>query len=149
MTRHRIAQITENRNPKSPETWNQTRRFRQNRSLQTGRSPALLNGLAVLHGRLYSEGQRSHCVTQGIGLFGLNAIWIQSVKVQYVRHRYARRSFSFPVVMKIVAAGRSVEIPEPMASSCGIDRSQCPLNSQSPLGTEASRVRIKDLSAFG
>ena len=52
MTRHRIAQITENRNPKSPETRAQTCHFRQNRSLQNGRSPAPLNGLAVLHGRL-------------------------------------------------------------------------------------------------
>src|SRR5436853_394131 len=52
MTRHRIAQIGENRNPKSPETRPQTRRFLQIRLLQLRRSATPFNGLAVLHGRL-------------------------------------------------------------------------------------------------
>src|SRR5438270_13935118 len=52
MTRHRIAQIGENRNPKSPENRPQTRRFLQIRLLQLRRSATPFNGLAVLHGRL-------------------------------------------------------------------------------------------------
>jgi hypothetical protein len=52
MTRHRIAQIGENRNPKSPENRPQTRRFLQKRLFQTRCSAARLNGVAVLHGRL-------------------------------------------------------------------------------------------------
>src|SRR5438270_3578451 len=52
MTRQRIAQIGENRNPKSPETRPQTRRFLQIRLLQLRRSATPFNGLAVLHGRL-------------------------------------------------------------------------------------------------
>src|SRR6267378_373897 len=52
MTRHRIAQIGENRNPKSPENRLQTRRFLQIRLLQLRRSATPFNGLAVLHGRL-------------------------------------------------------------------------------------------------
>src|SRR5207248_7567463 len=52
MTRHRIAQISENRNPKSPENRPQTRRFLQIRLLQLRRSATPFNGLAVLHGRL-------------------------------------------------------------------------------------------------
>jgi len=52
MTRHRIAQIGENRNPKSPENRPQTRRFLQIRILQLRRSATPFNGLAVLHGRL-------------------------------------------------------------------------------------------------
>src|SRR5947209_19732665 len=55
MTRHRIAQIGENRNPKSPENRPQTRRFLQIRLLQLRRSATPFNGLAVLHGRLVSE----------------------------------------------------------------------------------------------
>src|SRR5437763_2941676 len=51
MTRHRIAQIGENRNPKSPENRPQTRRFLQIRLLQLRRSATPFNGLAVLHGR--------------------------------------------------------------------------------------------------
>src|SRR5881394_3227909 len=54
MTRHRIAQIGENRNPKSPENRPQTRRFLQIRILQLRRSATPFNGLAVLHGRLLS-----------------------------------------------------------------------------------------------
>src|SRR5437868_7276313 len=54
MTRHRIAQIGENRNPKSPENRPQTRRFLQIRLLQLRRSATPFNGLAVLHGRLFS-----------------------------------------------------------------------------------------------
>jgi hypothetical protein len=42
MTRHRIAQIGENRNPKSPENRSRTRRFLQNRLLQVRRLAALL-----------------------------------------------------------------------------------------------------------
>src|SRR6266478_8694395 len=53
MTRHRIAQISENRNPKSPENRPQTRRFLQIRLLQLRRSATPFNGLAVLHGRLF------------------------------------------------------------------------------------------------
>src|SRR5437868_2627756 len=63
MTRHRIAQIGENRNPKSPENRPQTRRFLQIRLLQLRRSATPFNGLAVLHGRLLSgiaEPARSH-----------------------------------------------------------------------------------------
>jgi hypothetical protein len=52
MTRHRIAQIAENGNPKSPENRSQTRHFLWIRLLQERRSAALLNSLAVLHGRL-------------------------------------------------------------------------------------------------
>src|SRR5438067_10872078 len=52
MTRHRIAQIGENRNPKSPENRPQTRLFLQIRLLQLRRSATPFNGLAVLHGRL-------------------------------------------------------------------------------------------------
>jgi hypothetical protein len=52
MTHHRIAQIAENGNPKSPETRAQTCRFLQIRLLQPSRSAAPLNGSAVLHGRL-------------------------------------------------------------------------------------------------
>src|SRR5438445_13036853 len=55
MTRHRIAQIGENRNPKSPENRFQTRRFLRKRLLQPPRSATLLNDLAVLHGRLLGE----------------------------------------------------------------------------------------------
>src|ERR1700716_1288643 len=51
MTRHRIAQIGKNRNPKSPENRLQTRRFLQIRLLQLRRSATPFNGLAVLHGR--------------------------------------------------------------------------------------------------
>jgi hypothetical protein len=51
MTRHPIAQIVKNGNPKSPESRCQTRRFWQNRLLETRHSAALLNRLAVLHGR--------------------------------------------------------------------------------------------------
>ena len=54
MTRHRIAQIGENRNPKSPENRPQTRRFLQIRLLQLRRSATPFNGLAVLHGRLHT-----------------------------------------------------------------------------------------------
>src|SRR5437764_6013191 len=54
MTRHRIAQIGENRNPKSPENRPQTRRFLQIRLLQLRRSATPFSGLAVLHGRLNS-----------------------------------------------------------------------------------------------
>ena len=50
MTHHRIAQIAENGNPKSPETRAQTCRFLQIRLLQPSRPPPL-NGSAVLHGR--------------------------------------------------------------------------------------------------
>src|SRR2546423_7739543 len=57
MTRHRIAQIGENRNPKSPETRPQTRRFLQIRLLQLRRSATPFNGLAVLHGRLFDISQ--------------------------------------------------------------------------------------------
>jgi hypothetical protein len=39
MTRHRIAQIAENQNPKSPENRRQTHRFLQNRLLQSRRLP--------------------------------------------------------------------------------------------------------------
>src|SRR5437588_1706024 len=53
MTRHRIAQIGENRNPKSPENRPQTRRFLQIRLLQLRRSATPFNGLAVLHGRRF------------------------------------------------------------------------------------------------
>src|SRR5216110_2635978 len=53
MTRHRIAQIGENRNPKSPENRPQTRRFLQIRLLQLRRSATPFSGLAVLHGRLF------------------------------------------------------------------------------------------------
>src|SRR5438477_11245958 len=52
MTRHRIAQIGENRNPKSPENRTQARRFLQIRLLELRRSATPFNGLAVLHGRL-------------------------------------------------------------------------------------------------
>src|SRR5437764_8474552 len=55
MTRHRIAQIGENRNPKSPENRPQTRRFLQIRLLQLRRSATPFNGLAVLHGRLAKQ----------------------------------------------------------------------------------------------
>src|SRR5437868_8213738 len=55
MTRHRIAQIGENRNPKSPENRPQTRRFLQIRLLQLRRSATPFNGLAVLHGRLNTD----------------------------------------------------------------------------------------------
>src|SRR5437868_8035920 len=55
MTRHRIAQIGENRNPKSPENRPQTRRFLQIRLLQLRRSATPFNGLAVLHGRLLRD----------------------------------------------------------------------------------------------
>src|SRR6266436_3203550 len=55
MTRHRIAQISENRNPKSPENRPQTRRFLQIRLLQLRRSATPFNGLAVLHRRLNSS----------------------------------------------------------------------------------------------
>src|SRR5438046_209178 len=58
MTRHRIAQIGENRNPKSPENRPQTRRFLQIRLLQLRRSATPFNGLAVLHGRLESRAYR-------------------------------------------------------------------------------------------
>src|SRR5258708_33925821 len=54
MTRHRIAQISENRNPKSPENRPKPRRFLQIRILQLRRSATPFNGLAVLHGRLNS-----------------------------------------------------------------------------------------------
>src|SRR5436305_12243062 len=60
MTRHRIAQIGENRNPKSPENRPQTRRFLQIRLLQLRRSATPFNGLAVLHGRLINLGLHSH-----------------------------------------------------------------------------------------
>jgi hypothetical protein len=43
MTRHRIAQIGENRNPKSQENRSRTRCFLQIRLLQARRSAALLN----------------------------------------------------------------------------------------------------------
>src|SRR5438270_402714 len=56
MTRHRIAQIGENRNPKSPETRPQTRPFLQIRLLQLRRSATPFNGLAVLHGRPIGNG---------------------------------------------------------------------------------------------
>jgi len=55
MTRYRIAQSAENRNPKSPGNQPRTRGFLQKRLLQTRRSAAMLNGLAVLHGRLHSH----------------------------------------------------------------------------------------------
>jgi hypothetical protein len=54
MTHHRIAQIGENGNPKSPENRSQTRRFLQKRLLQACTSAALVNSLAVLHRRLDS-----------------------------------------------------------------------------------------------
>src|SRR3954471_4468664 len=50
--RHRIAQIAENRNPKSPENPTQGRRFLRYRLLHPHRSSAQFNRLAVLHGRL-------------------------------------------------------------------------------------------------
>jgi hypothetical protein len=59
MTHHRIAQIAENGNPKSPETRAQTCRFLQIRLLQPSRSAAPLNGSAVLHGRLSKIGHRN------------------------------------------------------------------------------------------
>jgi hypothetical protein len=52
MTRHRLAQIAEKVNPKSPENRHQTRRFLRNRLLHARRLPARLNRLAILHGRL-------------------------------------------------------------------------------------------------
>src|SRR5205814_2945890 len=63
MTRHRIAQIGENRNPKSPENRPQTRRFLQIRLLQLRRSATPFNGLAVLHGRLSRSDWRPHSDT--------------------------------------------------------------------------------------
>src|SRR5437764_6577765 len=66
MTRHRIAQIGENRNPKSPENRPQTRRFLQIRLLQLRRSATPFNGLAVLHGRL-SRSAISRSVFYGDG----------------------------------------------------------------------------------
>jgi len=53
MTCHRIAQIAENRNPKSPENRSQEGRFLRYRLLHPPRFPARVNGLTVLHGRLY------------------------------------------------------------------------------------------------
>src|SRR6266852_4610292 len=53
MTRHRIAQIAEKVNPKSPESRPQEGRFLQNRLLHPPHSPAQCQPviLAVLHGR--------------------------------------------------------------------------------------------------
>jgi hypothetical protein len=52
MTHHPFAQIGRNGNPESPENRSQTRRFLWIRLLQERRSAALVNSLAVLHGRL-------------------------------------------------------------------------------------------------
>jgi hypothetical protein len=67
MTRYRIAQSAENRNPKSPGNQPRTRGFLQKRLLQTRRSAAMLNGLAVLHGRLYVEAKLSAVKTHSGG----------------------------------------------------------------------------------
>src|SRR3982075_676810 len=61
MTRHRIAQIGKNRNPKSPENRLQTRRFLQIRLLQLRRSATPFNALAVLHGRPANEIRAAEC----------------------------------------------------------------------------------------
>src|SRR6266568_1123733 len=51
MTRLTESQIAENRNPKSPENRPQQARFLRYRLLYQPRSPILLNGLSILHGR--------------------------------------------------------------------------------------------------
>jgi len=70
MTRHRIAQIDENGNPKSPENRCQTCRFLRYRLLHLLRPAALLNDLAVLHGRLVTIMNRTLDRHRGIGSYG-------------------------------------------------------------------------------
>src|SRR6267154_406502 len=96
MTRHRIAQIGENRNPKSPENRLQTRRFLQIRLLQLRRSATPFNGLAVLHGRL------ERAPLNKAGLFAVAALAVlivltgaknldaQSFNCRYAHHRDER-----------------------------------------------------------
>src|SRR5947208_13592922 len=91
MTRHRIAQIGENRNPKSPENRSQTRRFLQIRILQLRRSATPFNGLAVLHGRLFvtlSLGQDAR-LSQARQLLRQ---WFARLDDHYLGRCWARRS---------------------------------------------------------
>src|SRR5437879_13044224 len=97
MTRHGIAQIGENRNPKSPENRPQTRRFLQIRLLQLRRSATPFNAFAVLHGRLSTRAiKRKVCYRPEpveIAASSIGLIWSSIAAVpDRARHTVLRRS---------------------------------------------------------
>src|SRR5271166_3023917 len=78
MTRHPIAQIALNGNPKSPENRSFSCRFLQNRLLHPQRLASRLNGSAILHGRLLSVTFGTQVTTRpirGAALADIEAAW--------------------------------------------------------------------------